>query len=77
MEEKYNQLEEENASDTSEKSKTGLGTPEKKGLIEPKKDSEPVATAPPPITSKNETKEEEDQDSDHEDPHGMKKTFIF
>ncbi|XP_033219519.1 lysine-specific histone demethylase 1A [Belonocnema kinseyi] len=69
MEEKYNQLEDENASDASEKSKTGLGTPEKKGLIEPKKDSEPVITAPLPISSKNETKEEEDQDSDHEDPH--------
>ncbi|XP_043481317.1 lysine-specific histone demethylase 1A [Leptopilina heterotoma] len=69
MEEKYNQLDDENTSDTSEKSKTGLGTPEKKGLIETKKDPEPVATAPPPIPAKSETKEEEDQDSDHEDPH--------
>ena len=70
MEEKYNQLEDENASDASEKSKTGLGTPEKKGLIEIKKDSESVATAHPPMASKNEAKEDEDQDSDHEDPHG-------
>lgn len=78
MEEKYNQLDDENASDTSEKSKTGLGTPEKKGLIETKKDPEPVATAPPPAPAKIETKEEEEQDSDHEDPHGKYyKKFIF
>lgn len=65
MEEKYNQIDDENTSDTSEKSKTGLGTPEKKILPEPKKDTIEPSTAP-----KVEAKEEEDQDSDHEDPHG-------
>ncbi|XP_076247556.1 lysine-specific histone demethylase Su(var)3-3 isoform X2 [Calliopsis andreniformis] len=71
MEEKYNQLEDENASDTSEKSKTGLVTPEKKVTPEVKKESDtalpqstPASTAP-----KIEVKEEDDQDSDHEDPH--------
>ncbi|XP_043266805.1 lysine-specific histone demethylase 1A [Venturia canescens] len=72
MEEKYNQLEDENASDTSEKSKTGVGTPEKKILAEPQKI---VEVAPPPTAmptssgTKPEPKEEEEQDSDHEDPH--------
>ncbi|XP_018393444.1 PREDICTED: lysine-specific histone demethylase 1A [Cyphomyrmex costatus] len=69
MEEKYNQLEDENASDTSEKSKTGLVTPEKKASIEVKKESESTVPAPVPSVSKTEVKEEDDQDSDHEDPH--------
>ncbi|KAG7205312.1 hypothetical protein KM043_007316 [Ampulex compressa] len=69
MEEKYNQLEDENASDTSEKSKTGLVTPEKKTMSELKKDSEPVLSVPPSAAPKLEVKEEDDQDSDHEDPH--------
>ncbi|XP_046742852.1 lysine-specific histone demethylase 1A isoform X2 [Diprion similis] len=64
MEEKYNQIDDENASDTSEKSKTGLGTPEKKILPEPKKETSEASTAP-----KVEAKEEDEQDSDHEDPH--------
>ncbi|XP_046616463.1 lysine-specific histone demethylase 1A [Neodiprion virginianus] len=64
MEEKYNQIDDENASDTSEKSKTGLGTPEKKILPEPKKETSETSTAP-----KVEAKEEDEQDSDHEDPH--------
>ncbi|XP_025985884.1 lysine-specific histone demethylase 1A [Solenopsis invicta] len=67
MEEKYNQMEDENASDTSEKSKTGLVTPEKKTSMEVKKESE--STASVPSVSKTEVKEEDDQDSDHEDPH--------
>lgn len=70
MEEKYNQLEDENASDTSEKSKTGLVTPEKKVTAEVKKESESAAPTPIPSASKTEIKEEDDQDSDHEDPHG-------
>ena len=70
MEEKYNQLEDENASDTSEKSKTGLVTPEKKVSIEIKKDSESTVPAPVPSVSKSEVKDDDDQDSDHEDPHG-------
>ena len=74
MEEKYNQLEDENASDTSEKSKTGLATPEKKILVEPPpKVVESLAlpsTASASSTGKTEPKEEEEQDSDHEDPHG-------
>ncbi|KAL6267921.1 hypothetical protein P5V15_000989 [Pogonomyrmex californicus] len=69
MEEKYNQMEDENASDTSEKSKTGLVTPEKKAPIEVKKESESTVPAPVPSASKTEVKEEDDQDSDHEDPH--------
>lgn len=69
MEEKYNQLEDENASDTSEKSKTGLVTPEKKALMEVKKESESIVPAPVPSASKVEVKEEDEQDSDHEDPH--------
>lgn len=69
MEEKYNQLEDENASDTSEKSKTGLVTPEKKAPMEVKKESESTVPAPVPSASKTEVKEEDDQDSDHEDPH--------
>ncbi|XP_012272310.1 lysine-specific histone demethylase 1A [Orussus abietinus] len=69
MEEKYNQLEDENTSDTSEKSKTGLATPEKKSLAEPKKEPEAVPAAPSSNAPKVETKEEEEQDSDHEDPH--------
>ncbi|XP_076661793.1 lysine-specific histone demethylase Su(var)3-3 [Halictus rubicundus] len=71
MEEKYNQLEDENASDTSEKSKTGLVTPEKKPVPEVKKESEtPIPqTAPTSSATKMEVKEEDDQDSDHEDPH--------
>ncbi|XP_018049255.1 PREDICTED: lysine-specific histone demethylase 1A [Atta colombica] len=69
MEEKYNQLEDENASDTSEKSKTGLVTPEKKVSIEIKKDSESTVPAPVPSVSKSEVKDDDDQDSDHEDPH--------
>ncbi|XP_034936968.1 lysine-specific histone demethylase 1A [Chelonus insularis] len=69
MEEKYNQIEDENTSDTSEKSKTGLGTPEKKNPSELQKNAD--VSAPPPVqsTPKLETKEEDDQDSDHEDPH--------
>jgi len=63
MEEKYNQLEDENASDTSDKSKTGLVTPEKK-------ESDSTVPAPVPSASKTEVKEEDEQDSDHEDPHG-------
>lgn len=69
MEEKYNQLEDENASDTSEKSKTGLVTPEKKVPTEMKKESESTVLASAPSVSKSEVKEEDDQDSDHEDPH--------
>ncbi|XP_011873166.1 PREDICTED: lysine-specific histone demethylase 1A [Vollenhovia emeryi] len=69
MEEKYNQLEDENASDTSEKSKTGLVTPEKKAPMEVKKESESAVPAPVPSVSKTEVKEEDDQDSGHEDPH--------
>lgn len=72
MEEKYNQMEDENASDTSEKSKPGLVTPEKKAVTEVKKDtdtsiSQSVSTSSAP---KIEVKDEDDQDSDHEDPHG-------
>ncbi|XP_050446710.1 lysine-specific histone demethylase 1A [Cataglyphis hispanica] len=69
MEEKYNQLEDENASDTSEKSKTGLVTPEKKVSTEVKKESESTVPVPTASASKSEVKEEDDQDSDHEDPH--------
>nr|XP_050869193.1 lysine-specific histone demethylase 1A isoform X2 [Vespula vulgaris] len=69
MEEKYNQLEDENASDTSEKSKTGLVTPEKKIISDIKKESDPVLSVPASSAPKVEVKEEEDQDSDHEDPH--------
>ncbi|XP_012225603.1 lysine-specific histone demethylase 1A isoform X2 [Linepithema humile] len=69
MEEKYNQLEDENTSDTSEKSKTGLVTPEKKVSTEVKKETESTVSAPTPSASKTEVKEEDDQDSDHEDPH--------
>lgn len=71
MEEKYNQLEDENASDTSEKSKTGLVTPEKKVSTEVKKESESTVPVPTASASKSEVKEEDDQDSDHEDPHGI------
>lgn len=73
MEEKYNQLEDENASDTSEKSKTGLVTPEKKVTPEVKKDidSSIPPSAPASSAPKVEVKEEDDQDSDHEDPHGI------
>lgn len=68
MEEKYNQIDDENTSDNSEKSKTGQVTPEKKTAGETnKKDTEAASNAP--SASKGETKEEEDQDSDHEDPH--------
>lgn len=70
MEEKYNQLEDENASDTSEKSKTGLVTPEKKVSTEMKKELESTVSASIPSVSKSEVKEEDDQESDHEDPHG-------
>lgn len=70
MEEKYNQLEDENASDTSEKSKTGLVTPEKKAPMEVKKEPESTVPVPVPSASKAEIKEEDDRDSDHEDPHG-------
>lgn len=70
MEEKYNQLEDENASDTSEKSKTGLVTPEKKAPMEVKKEPESTVPAPVPSASKAEIKEEDEHDSDHEDPHG-------
>ena len=71
MEEKYNQLEDENASDTSEKSKTGLVTPEKKVAPEVKKDIDSTVPPSAPASSapKVEVKEEDDQDSDHEDPH--------
>ncbi|CAL7943230.1 unnamed protein product [Xylocopa violacea] len=71
MEEKYNQLEDENASDTSEKSKPGLVTPEKKVVPEVKKDSDSSIPQSVPTSSapKIEVKEEDDQDSDHEDPH--------
>lgn len=71
MEEKYNQLEDENTSDTSEKSKPSILTPEKKVVIEAKKETEPIPPAAPTVsTSKVEVKDEDDQDSDHEDPHG-------
>ncbi|XP_034183572.2 lysine-specific histone demethylase Su(var)3-3 [Osmia lignaria lignaria] len=71
MEEKYNQLEDENASDTSEKSKPGLVTPEKKVVPEVKKESDtPVPPSIPTSSApKLEVKDEDDQDSDHEDPH--------
>nr|XP_012148894.1 PREDICTED: lysine-specific histone demethylase 1A isoform X3 [Megachile rotundata] len=71
MEEKYNQLEDENASDTSEKSKPGLVTPEKKVVPEVKKESETAIPQSVPTSSvpKLEVKDEDDQDSDHEDPH--------
>ncbi|XP_053598133.1 lysine-specific histone demethylase 1A [Microplitis demolitor] len=72
MEEKYNQVEDENASDTSEKSKTGLGTPEKKNLNETPKITEPIAApvaAPAQPAPKVEVKDDDEQDSDHEDPH--------
>ncbi|OXU27976.1 hypothetical protein TSAR_012260 [Trichomalopsis sarcophagae] len=67
MEEKF-QIDEENTSDNSEKSKTGQGTPEKKSVAETKKeiDASINATA---SASKVEAKDEEEQDSDHEDPH--------
>lgn len=68
MEEKYNQLDEDNVLDTSEKSKPSLVTPEKKPSVDVKKESESTVSA---SASKTEIKEEEDQDSDHEDPHGM------
>ena len=72
MEEKYNQLEDENASDTSEKSKPGLVTPEKKVVPEVKKESDTSISQSVPTSSapRIEVKEEDDQDSDHEDPHG-------
>lgn len=63
-------MEDENASDTSEKSKTGLGTPEKKVLPEPQKIVEAPVPVPAATAQKVEVKEEEEQDSDHEDPHG-------
>ncbi|XP_020284295.1 lysine-specific histone demethylase 1A [Pseudomyrmex gracilis] len=66
MEEKYNQLDEDNVLDTSEKSKPTLVTPEKKPSVDMKKESESTVSA---SASKTEIKEEEDQDSDHEDPH--------
>ncbi|KAK0082999.1 hypothetical protein PV325_009529 [Microctonus aethiopoides] len=69
MEEKYNQIEDENASDTSEKSKTGVATPEKKILIEPQKIEVPAPVPTTQSTPNVEPKDEEDQDSDHEDPH--------
>ncbi|XP_057340669.1 lysine-specific histone demethylase 1A [Microplitis mediator] len=72
MEEKYNQVEDENASDTSDKSKTGLGTPEKKNLNETPKITEPIAApvaAPAQPAPKVEVKDDDEQDSDHEDPH--------
>ncbi|XP_044593806.1 lysine-specific histone demethylase 1A [Cotesia glomerata] len=72
MEEKYNQVEDENASDTSDKSKTGMGTPEKKSFNEAPKVAEPVpapAAAPVQPAPKVDVKDEEEQDSDHEDPH--------
>ncbi|PBC31381.1 Lysine-specific histone demethylase [Apis cerana cerana] len=71
MEEKYNQLEDENASDTSEKSKPGLVTPEKKVVPEVKKESDTSISQSVPTSSapRIEVKEEDDQDSDHEDPH--------
>lgn len=70
MEEKYNQLEDENASDTSEKSKTGLGTPEKKLANEQAKASDAPAATAATSAPKSEVKDEDEQDSDHEDPHG-------
>lgn len=72
--EKYNQMEDENASDTSEKSKTGLGTPEKKGAGNDSKKEEASSSTPPASSStsatKNDAKQEDGQDSDIEDPHG-------
>lgn len=69
MEEKYNQLDDDNASDT-EKSK-GLITPEKKSSTDGRKESESTTPASVPSASKNESKEDDDQDSDHEDTHGI------
>lgn len=71
MEEKYSQLDDENASDTSEKSKPGLVTPEKKPVVDVKKETDTSAPSSTPTSSipKVEPKDEDDQDSDHEDPH--------
>lgn len=70
MEEKYNQLDDDNASDT-EKSKPGLVTPEKKvPPTDGRKESESTTPVSVPSVSKTEVKEEDDQDSDHEDTHG-------
>ena len=73
MEDKYNQIEDENASDNSEKSKTGQATPEKKPVAETKKESDSLNVSAP-SASKVEAKEEENRESDHEDPHG---TVVF
>lgn len=72
MEEKYNQVEDETTSDTSDKSKVALGATEKKPAVEPKKEvqSEPPANPSSSTSSKVEPKEENDDDSDREDPHG-------
>ncbi|KAF7990616.1 hypothetical protein HCN44_000421 [Aphidius gifuensis] len=67
MDDKFNQLEDENASDASEKSKTSLATPEKKNVTEPSKGTD-IPTFTSQSVSKGETKEDV-QDSDHEDPH--------
>lgn len=70
MEEKYNQLEDDNTSDT-EKPKPGLVTPEKKVSTDGRKESESATPSSVPSVSKTEAKEEEeDQDSDREDTHG-------
>lgn len=75
------QVDEENASDASEKSKTGQVTPEKKPAIDHKKDGESISTTSGPSNSKTdgkaEIKEEEDQESDHEDPHSEYFFFFF
>lgn len=77
MEEKYNQIEDENASDTSDKSKTGVATPEKKILIEPQKIEVPAPVPTTQSTPNVEPKDEEDQDSDHEDPHGSLSLILY
>ncbi|XP_032685296.1 lysine-specific histone demethylase 1A isoform X2 [Odontomachus brunneus] len=68
MEEKYNQLDDDNASDT-EKPKPGLVTPEKKVPTDGRKESESTTPTSVPSASKSEVKEEDEQESDHEDTH--------
>lgn len=63
--EKFNQMEDENVSDTSEKSKANQNNSDKK---DSKKESDSGSSTPAPSGSKVETKEEEHH-SDHEDPH--------
>lgn len=69
MEEKYNQLDDDNTSDT-EKPKPGLVTPEKKIPTDGRKESESTTPTSVPSASKTDSKEDDDQDSDHEDTHG-------